>query len=50
MAESSERESTPDEAAPITAARDPAFVLHEGARLAIATIATIATIQGIEQA
>src|SRR5258705_9753833 len=32
MAESSERELTPDEAAYITAARDKAFVLYEGVR------------------
>jgi len=37
MAESSEREWTPDEVAPITAApaaRGEAFVLHEGVRTA----------------
>lgn len=32
MAESSERELTPDEAAYVTAARDKAFVLYEGTR------------------
>lgn len=32
MAESSERELTPDEAASVTAARAQAFVLHEGVR------------------
>ena len=32
MAESSERELTPDEAAYVTAARDKAFVLYEGVR------------------
>jgi hypothetical protein len=30
MAESSERELTPDEASYVTAAREKAFVLHEG--------------------
>src|SRR5215470_8859112 len=32
MAESSERELTPDEAAYVTAARDKAFVLYEGTK------------------
>jgi hypothetical protein len=32
MAESSERELTPDEAAYVTAAREEAFVLYEGVR------------------